>query len=76
QEVRCKELLTTNRKALNLVARGLLEHETLSGDEVRRLINVASGHDTVTAPASAAAGTDSAPTDPVDTVSGPWGTNS
>jgi len=76
QEARCKELLTTNRKALNLVARGLLEHETLSGDEVRRLINVASGNDTVGAPAAPAApGTGPAPTDPVDTVSGPRGTN-
>jgi cell division protease FtsH len=43
QESRCRELLTTNRKALNLVARGLLEHETLSGAEVRRLIGVANG---------------------------------
>ncbi len=41
QETRCRELLTTNRNALNLVARGLLEHETLSGEEVNRLIEVA-----------------------------------
>ncbi len=41
QETRCRELLTTNRNALNLVARGLLEHETLSGEEVNRLIDVA-----------------------------------
>ncbi len=41
QEVRCKDLLTTNRNALNLVARNLLEHETLSGAEVNRLIDVA-----------------------------------
>lgn len=34
-------LLTDNRNALNLVARNLLEHETLSGDEVNRLIAVA-----------------------------------
>ena len=46
QEERCREMLTTNRKALNLVARGLLEHETLSGAEVNRLIAVASGADT------------------------------
>ena len=78
QEARCKDLLSTNRKALNLVARGLLEHETLSGDEVRRLINVANGNDTVAppAPASAAPATGPAATDPVDTVSGPWGTSS
>jgi cell division protease FtsH len=43
QEDRCRQLLTENRKALNLVARGLLEHETLSGVEVNRLIRVASG---------------------------------
>ncbi|MGF1599349.1 MAG: ATP-dependent zinc metalloprotease FtsH [Acidimicrobiales bacterium] len=43
QEARCRELLTINRNALNLVARGLLEHETLSGAEVRRLIQVAAG---------------------------------
>ena len=43
QEERCRDLLTTNRKALNLIARGLLEHETLSGAEVRRLIGVAGG---------------------------------
>ena len=49
QEARCKDLLSTHRKALNLVARGLLEHETLSGDEVRRLINVAGGNETVAA---------------------------
>jgi cell division protease FtsH len=42
QEERCQQLLTTHRKALNLVARGLLEHETLSGAEVNRLIRVAS----------------------------------
>ena len=41
QEARCQELLTTNRNALNLVARNLLEHETLSGEEVNRLIAVA-----------------------------------
>ncbi len=43
QEERCRELLTTNRTALNLVARNLLEHETLSGAEVNRLISVANG---------------------------------
>jgi cell division protease FtsH len=43
QETRCQELLTINRNALNLVARNLLEHETLSGAEVNRLIAVANG---------------------------------
>ncbi len=45
QEERCRNLLTTNRKALNLIARGLLEHETLDGDEVRRLIRLANDDD-------------------------------
>ena len=75
QEARCKDLLSTHRKALNLVARGLLEHETLSGDEVRRLINVASGNEPPVAPSPAPAAVP-APTDAVDTVSTPWGTNS
>ncbi len=43
QEERCRDLLTTHRTALNLVARNLLEHETLSGAEVNRLISVANG---------------------------------
>ena len=43
QEDRCRDLLTVNRNALNLVARNLLEHETLSGAEVNRLIAVANG---------------------------------
>ncbi|MCP4227034.1 MAG: ATP-dependent zinc metalloprotease FtsH [Actinomycetia bacterium] len=51
QEVRCRQLLTDNRKALNLIARGLLEHETLSGTEVNRLIRVAGGHGDTMEPA-------------------------
>ncbi len=43
QETRCLDLLSTHRNALNLVARNLLEHETLSGEEVNRLITVAGG---------------------------------
>jgi cell division protease FtsH len=43
EEERCRDLLTTNRNALNLIARNLLEHETLSGAEVNRLIAVANG---------------------------------
>ncbi|MFZ4519002.1 MAG: ATP-dependent zinc metalloprotease FtsH [Microthrixaceae bacterium] len=42
-EERCTELLTTNRRALDLVARALLEQETISGSEVSRLIRVANG---------------------------------
>ena len=42
-EDRCRELLTTNRGALDLIARALLEDETISGSEVSRLIRVANG---------------------------------
>ena len=41
QQSRCHEVLTENRHALDLVARALLEHETISGDEVTRLIQLA-----------------------------------
>lgn len=37
-EDRCRDLLIEYRKGLDLVARALLEHETISGDEVERLI--------------------------------------
>jgi len=42
-EDRCREVLTTNRRALDLVAKALLEQETISGSEVNRLIRVANG---------------------------------
>ena len=38
QQDRCRETLTEYRHGLDLVARALLEHETISGDEVQRLI--------------------------------------
>ncbi len=38
----CEELLTEHRNGLDLVARGLLEHETLDGAEVVRLVALAS----------------------------------
>ena len=41
QEERCRQLLTENRKGLDLVARSLLEHETIDGAEVSRLIELA-----------------------------------
>jgi cell division protease FtsH len=70
QEDRCRDLLTTHRKALNLVARGLLEHETLSGAEVNRLIRVASSdNDHPTPPLTASAA--DADGEPADTVSPP-----
>ncbi len=39
-EDRCQRLMTEHRGALDLIARGLLEHETLSGDEVMRLVDI------------------------------------
>ncbi|SVB91746.1 uncharacterized protein METZ01_LOCUS244600, partial [marine metagenome] len=41
QEARCRALLTEQRHSLNLIARALLEHETISGDEVDRLVGLA-----------------------------------
>ncbi|CAN5490752.1 ATP-dependent zinc metalloprotease FtsH [soil metagenome] len=41
QEDRCREVLTEHRNGLDLVARGLLEHETINGAEVERLIALA-----------------------------------
>ncbi|MCY3661799.1 MAG: ATP-dependent zinc metalloprotease FtsH [bacterium] len=42
QEQRCRALLTEHRDALDLVARALLEHETIPGSEVQRLVDLAS----------------------------------
>ena len=41
QEKRCRDLLTEHRQALDLVARALLEHETIDGAEVARLVELA-----------------------------------
>jgi len=41
QEDRCRQTLGANRGGLDLVARALLEHETIDGDEVKRLIEIA-----------------------------------
>jgi cell division protease FtsH len=43
QEERCRETLTHHRKGLDLVARALLEHETIDGHEVHRLITLGAG---------------------------------
>ena len=43
QEDACRRLLDENRNALDLIARALLEHETISGNEVTRLIQAANG---------------------------------
>jgi cell division protease FtsH len=40
QEQRCQETLEGDRNGLDLVARALLEHETIDGSEVTRLIEV------------------------------------
>jgi cell division protease FtsH len=47
QEDRCRGTLRENRRGLDLVARALLEHETIDGAEVMRLIDVA-GNTTLT----------------------------
>jgi cell division protease FtsH len=43
-EERCRSVLTQHRHGLDLVARALLEHETISGAEVHRLLAVAAGN--------------------------------
>jgi cell division protease FtsH len=40
QEDRCRVVLRENRHGLDLVARALMEHETIDGDEVQRLIGI------------------------------------
>jgi cell division protease FtsH len=45
-EERCEQVLTDNRKGLDLVARALLEYETIDGNEVTRLIQLAAGGST------------------------------
>jgi len=39
-EQQCEHLLTTYRNGLDLIARALLEHESISGDEVYRLLKL------------------------------------
>jgi cell division protease FtsH len=60
-EDRCRGLITGYRHGLDLVARALLEHETISGEEVSRLIELSrsgpigdTGATTDTAPETAA----------------------
>lgn len=40
QEERARDLLTTHRRGLDLIAEALLEHETIDGPEVARLIQL------------------------------------
>jgi cell division protease FtsH len=56
QEQRCRQTLRDHRNGLDLVARALLEHETIDGDEVRRLIAVGAGEDAPTPPTAAPTG--------------------
>jgi cell division protease FtsH len=43
QEDRCRRVLEDNRNGLDLVARSLLEHETIDGAEVERLVELGRG---------------------------------
>jgi cell division protease FtsH len=54
QEERCREVLSEHRNGLDLVARALLEHETISGDEVQRLVELGRSGQTVETTATAA----------------------
>ncbi len=49
QDQRCHRVLDENRRGLDLIARALVEHETISGAEVTRLLEIGRG-DTVTPP--------------------------
>ena len=66
-EQRCYDVLNTHRHGLDLVARALLERETIAGAEVSRLLGVAQDTGTVnndasdTAPANAAQLTEGQP---------------
>ncbi len=52
-EEECRRLLVEYRHGLDLVARALLEHETISGDEVLRLLGISRPEaDTAAGPAS------------------------
>jgi len=52
---RCRTTLTENRHGLDLVARALLEHETIEGTEVTRLLELARAGSTSANPHSLAA---------------------
>ncbi|MGZ4785685.1 MAG: ATP-dependent zinc metalloprotease FtsH [Acidimicrobiales bacterium] len=65
QEEQCRQVLTADRKGLDLVARALLEYETIDGSEVTRLIELARSGAPAT-PAVAADLAPSSPTSPAD----------
>jgi cell division protease FtsH len=64
QEDRCRDLLTEYRNGLDLVARSLLEHETVDGGEVKRLIELSRNDAPVTPRATEPAGISALPPDP------------
>ena len=49
-----RDRLTTNRLGLDLVARSLLEHETITGEEVSRLLQHSATGPTDSVPTNAA----------------------
>jgi cell division protease FtsH len=57
QEERCRQVLTAYRNALDLVARALLEHETIDGNEVTRLVMLSRSGSAPTTPAPVAPST-------------------
>ena len=63
-EDRCEKTLRSFRNGLDLVARALLEHETMSGSEVHRLIALSTGDATP-------AGSDATPAGPLDAAAVP-----
>ena len=51
QDERCRQVLLENRKGLDLIARALIEHETIDGREVDRLLAIGAGKDPAEFPA-------------------------
>jgi cell division protease FtsH len=69
-EERCRHVLRANRHGLDLVARALLEHETIDGAEVTRLIDLAG--DGSSGPVSGAAPTGADAADAPAPASAPY----
>lgn len=65
-EDHCRQLIAENRHALDLIAQALLEHETISGDDVNRLIEqaAAGGANATTVTPADVPATDTAPPTP------------